>query len=172
MTDPLKERLRAAMREQLLPDLKQRGFAFSPTSKAAFPTRYTRILPNRIDTIEFQWDKYGRPFFIINFRSVESRVDVERATADAKIAWRWNGYFRASASKSGERWFGPRGFWRLASHLVDVGAIVAEARARLGEIDAFMRGGTPSRYLHDTGPGLPADRKGDLLDTPSRTIGK
>lgn len=156
--------------EHVAPELKALGFKPTRRAGTGFPRRYARDVGNRIDLLDFQWDKYRRPYFIINFRSVEDPDDLEKARRDPKHAWAWNGSFRAGPSAWSPRWFGQMGIltsvlrlpWRLETEMTTI-------KRRLREIDAFLKGGRPSRNLGDIGM-RQSDIDRELLLPPTRMI--
>jgi len=57
--------LRDVMKERFYPFAQERGFVRGKASSMFTPFRRTR--GNRLHLFEIQWDKYGKPRFVINF---------------------------------------------------------------------------------------------------------
>ena len=80
------------IKAELLTRVTQRllDLGFSPlgqTRREKLPLRYWRETKGRIDLLEFQWDKYNRPHFVINFRPVEHQADIARFKANPRENW-------------------------------------------------------------------------------------
>jgi hypothetical protein len=58
--------LRRGLRTTFLPHLEARGFTIDMADAPMF-TRWRRPAGDSVQLLELQWDKYGRPRFVINF---------------------------------------------------------------------------------------------------------
>jgi hypothetical protein len=58
--------LRAALRQSLFPVLEHRGFVIDKSGQPLFTT-FRRRVGDDVHVIDLQWDKYGRPNFVLNF---------------------------------------------------------------------------------------------------------
>jgi hypothetical protein len=147
-----KTALQNELRERLLPLITSLGFAIVGRDKPnRFPARYRRDRNDVVDLLEFQWDKYGGPYFIIAFRPMENAKDIGRLAVNSERNWYWNFGFRASARKGREKWFGAGRVRRLIEGRRWICDSVEGASLRVTEIDTFLRGGTSSPYLIESG---------------------
>jgi len=97
MANPLRE----AVKKYFYPFAESKGFARAKSTHPHFTT-FRRIEPDVVHVFDVQWDKYGRPKFVINFgeaRSGASTANVE--TQDCKVLC------RLQPNKTSPRW------WRL-----------------------------------------------------------
>jgi hypothetical protein len=147
-----KAALQIELRETVFPLITSLGFKIVGRDKPnRFPSRYMRNRNGIVDLLEFQWEKYGMPYFIIAFRPMESAKDIARLSENSERNWYWNFGFRASSKKGREDWFGANRIGRMIRKGRWISAAVEGARLRVLEIDSFLRGGEPSPYLLESG---------------------
>jgi hypothetical protein len=144
-----REELAKGVRENLIPTLEQLGFEstrkdISEHSDDPMLGHFFRRTRNGYeDEIWIHWDKYGRPRFILEFKTTqEERMSSGNKKAATKII-----YGRIYPSHGplwrillgGEpSWFGSS---RSTKKTVDV------ARNRVHELDEYLRLGRPMRYI-------------------------
>jgi hypothetical protein len=58
--------LRDAVKERLHPLIEQHGFVRHGKSDALF-TGFRRVRDGKLHVLDVQWDKYHRPYFVVNF---------------------------------------------------------------------------------------------------------
>jgi hypothetical protein len=166
--------LNALIKEELItrvvPQLAELGFKpFGRTNRGKLPFHYWRDLGHRIDMLDFQWDKYNRPSFVINFRPVEDERDIVRLRAEPKKYWDqlYTGYFRAGGDFKG--WFTVEGLGRRFWLERTIQKLVQNVRLRIVDIDRFLNGGPPGQYIRSTGQLLkPEATPDDYFRLPSR----
>jgi hypothetical protein len=64
--------LRRALKSDVFPLLAERGFAIDERNMPGL-VDFRRTRGDRVDFMEFQWEKYGRPRFRLSFGTVSSR---------------------------------------------------------------------------------------------------
>lgn len=69
MVNPLRE----AVKRYFYPYAESRGFERAKSTHPQF-TSFRRVRGQKIDVFDVQWDKYGRPMFVINF----GQADVDK----------------------------------------------------------------------------------------------
>jgi len=97
MANPLRE----AVKKHFYPFAEAKGFARAKSTHPHFTT-FRRIEPDVVHVFDVQWDKYGRPRFVINFGEVGSGASTASVeTQDCKVLC------RLQPDKTSPRW------WRL-----------------------------------------------------------
>ena len=149
----LKAILIAELRAQVSPLLESLGFrVFRPRKDKTkgFPTNYYRVFPGRIDVISFQWRKYGRPAFIIDFNVIDDLSKFTSMAKEGSETWFVAPWYRAKSNRGPfERWFHIGYLPRLFDARGTARREVQSACARIREIDAFAKSGETSAYLRD-----------------------
>ena len=93
--------LREAVKQHFYPFAESKGFDRAKSSHPHFTT-FRRIGPDIVHVFDVQWDKYGRPKFVINFAEAESGPSPDAIeTQDCKVLR------RLQPNKRSPRW------WRL-----------------------------------------------------------
>jgi hypothetical protein len=144
--DAKKKALKAAIKKELRPFMVELGFA--PDKRpheervSAKIGLYVRIRDGHTDELLILWSNYGRPLFMIEFWT--SEVELMQASArrppahplkSGRIYPRRFGRFHLFA---GEPWYGRE---------KTVEATMAVAKARLVELDGFLRTGLLTPHL-------------------------
>jgi hypothetical protein len=138
--------LKAALGLSVKPILRELGFR-PFKSKAAFPERYFRDRDSVLDVVEFQFDKYARPAFRIDFRPIEDAEDLETIAKDAEEMWMWNTGYTASPTRRKYAWFKLTLFERLFAVEKGIDRVCRVTSERVLEIDLFLRGGEPTVHF-------------------------
>ncbi|CAH1653282.1 hypothetical protein CHELA1G11_10614 [Hyphomicrobiales bacterium] len=150
--EELKDVLLEALQNKILPHLGTLGFKPATKPKpGVFPRKYARRSTDRIDLLNFQFDKYGRASFTINFRSLENVSDIAKFRPGWGHALYGNCYFRASDSRFGAKWFslGLLGRSFLRDRILS--NLILRVRDRLDDVSRFLSGGPPSPFLREGG---------------------
>src|SRR5262245_40753037 len=93
--------LREAVKARFYPFAEAKGFVRDKSTHPHFTT-FRRVQSGMVNVFDVQWDKYGRPRFVINFGEVPHEASMDSVeTQDCKIL------LRLQPSKSSPRW------WRL-----------------------------------------------------------
>ena len=143
--------LKAELAARVTKRLLDQGFRpLGQVRGGKLPFRYWREASERVDMLEFQWDKYHRPSFVINFRPVEHQGDIARFKPNPRENWPhlYSAYFRASdGGVFGERWFKIRLFARIFSPKPAITRLAEKVERRVIEIDEFLKGGKRPRSI-------------------------
>jgi hypothetical protein len=144
----LKALLAATVSSDVLPLLFSMGFDVLDTrSKRGFPSRYARQREGNVDVIHFHWMRFGQPAFIIDFDTYDGTdLSDERVRENYLYALRYR-----ARSNTGliERWFHIGFIPRLISASRAAQKEANKAKARVVDIDDFVRGGPMSPFLED-----------------------
>lgn len=144
--------------------------------KAGFPTRYVRRIPDRVDLIEFQWERNGISAFIINFEINFGVFDEATwlKTLSERAPGMWFGAVNGRVSSRTflmERWFHVGYLPRLIAPRLAAEVEVRNALERVREIDRYATTGKSSNYLRSSydGSRLPdrPEMRDGLRDWPS-----
>ncbi len=172
-----KELLKAEMRDVLAPTLQSLGFKFTSNNmRHSFPITWFRDNTHQIDVVQFQWDKYGRPRFVINFRPFESQDDLvicrERPNSINAEEFGFRAYMEDNREP---RWFAPDWLIGMVNPRAEFRRVVRICRDRIREIDGFFKGGAPSSYMRDSATWY--DKRPSVLSTlayhpPHRRVGR
>jgi len=146
----LKSELQAKMKEVLEPRLRFLNF-ISPgkASKDQFPALWLRDRESELDGILFQWDRYGRPSFIINFRSFSHPDDLAKCRASLRRVDPTDFGLRAYMKAAPRGWFKPGLLDRVFRADSGIASVVDTARSRLVELSDFCTGAAPAAFLYD-----------------------
>lgn len=139
------------MRSVLTPQLETMGFRRQRAPKrGGFPTRYYRIEAGVVDSLWFQWDKYGRPAFIINFNIIEHLDTLSTFPKKGSERWFDESRYRAQVNRGFiGRWFKIGLLGRMLCPRAVAKSVIQKASARLNDINAYMLNGVPTAYLTD-----------------------
>jgi hypothetical protein len=142
--------LKDTLGDVVKPVLQGLGFKPYKSGKAKFPVRYYRELPGRIDVIDFQFDAYARPSFLVRFRSIDDPDDLTLIVENPDAMWDWNAYYHLNPSHR------PRGWHRvgLITRWIAPAWGAKRVADRLGSLipamDAFLKGGPPTRHVSES----------------------
>lgn len=132
--------LLAEIKEQFYPFAETRGFVRQKSMNPLFTTFY-RTTGNQIQMFEIQWDKYWKPYFVINFgegSNIEEQINYEgrlqRCRGGSKLCW--FGTRRPWLSKF------VTGKWRYTPEQV-----VTELIAAFDELEAWWAEGTEGPHI-------------------------
>src|SRR5216683_954172 len=101
--------LRRAIKRSFVPLMEGKGFRTDSRDMPHFLAS-RRVTPERIDVCDIQWEKYGRPRFVLNFGScgpqgvISHGKEVEPADITAS-ATPWFGRLKPGPSTSTSSWF-------------------------------------------------------------------
>lgn len=138
------------MSKRLKPALEKLGFkAYGDQHTAGFSEQYWRDLPERIDVVYVQWDKHGRPQFVINFRPIDDPEDLRVCRGNREEMWHWGFGFTAFPTRNTLKWFRIGLLDRIMNVHHAARRVVDLAVARVNEIDRFLKGGPASQYLFE-----------------------
>jgi hypothetical protein len=136
------------LRTRAQPVLRRAGFqVFGREKNEKFSPRYWRRRGGSIDLIEFQWSKYQRPQFIINFNSLPADSKALLNSSDKSKVWAWDSSYRASRAQDREKWFGIGFGSRLLGSRRRYAAEIDATIDRIADIDRFLIEGRKSPYL-------------------------
>lgn len=147
----IKAALVLSMQAHLRTHLLDLGFyPISPRRTRRFNLKWMRDRGTEIDAIEFQWDAYGRPSFIINFRSFNHPDDLATCRSNPKSINAWDFGCRAYMEPSPFGWFRVRFRDRIFGLDRAISKIVRSAIQRLTEASNFLLGHPPTDFLQDS----------------------
>lgn len=138
--------LRQALKSEIFPRLLERGFAIDQRHAPQF-VDFRRSRGDRVDFIEFQWEKYGRPRFKLSFGQVSARGTIASGlhTPAQDVgpgqAPRYVSLCPRGSGSSTRHWFcQDAALWaRLLGRSPRTAAeVVAELAALLPEVDAYF----------------------------------
>ena len=147
--------LRRELKARFLPSLAARGFAIDMRDAPTF-ARCRRGVGDSVEILEVQWDKYGRPRFVINFGTcpVEGiQVGVERfAVESVSVGWlSVSGRLQPRRGSSTSAWFSQEKplLHRLfsSSRLRSPESVVQDLLDLFPEVEAYWAHGTIGRHL-------------------------
>jgi hypothetical protein len=146
------ERLRYRMIAELQPHLQSLGFKFvGKPSKSRFKPLWIRDRGKVLDAIEFQWDKYNDPKFVIVFRSFDDETDLAKCRADPKSIGAWNFGTIVYGKPKSNAWFKPRFILCLLGFSEsEIRNVVLRAKQSVGEVSDFLLGGPASDSMEDS----------------------
>lgn len=134
-----------------IPHLQGLGFSSPRRLREGYSGLWLRDRGEAIDLLDFQWDKYRRPSFGINFRDVAHPDDLRVVRGAPNRASPWDFGLHASMAQGRHRWFGPRLLFRWAPCIDrEVARVGLSIRNRLTEVADFLAGGAASPYLCDS----------------------
>jgi hypothetical protein len=146
------ERLHLCMIAELQPHLQSLGFKFvGKPSRSRFKPLWIRDRGQSLDAIEFQWDKYNDPKFVIFFRSFDDDADLAKCRDDPKLIGAWNfGAIYYGRPKS-NAWFKPKFLLTLLGFSEsEIIRVVSKTKKSIDEISDFLLGGPASDSMEDS----------------------
>jgi hypothetical protein len=142
--------LREAVKRRFYPYAESRGFVRARSSHPHFAD-FRRDRGGKAEVFDVQWDKYGRPAFVVNFGVVE-------AARTGETAPRWKNLYRLVRDAAArDRWFDLRKPWGEALRSLRLryrpDAVVDQLIARFPEAEAWWtRGAVGPHVRHLWGP--------------------
>jgi hypothetical protein len=147
--------LRRELKATFFPLLESKGFAIDTSSAPTF-TRFRRTVSECVHLVEVQWDKYGRPRFVVNFGACPHdgmQIRGEHFPVE-KVFVGWlaeNGRLQPRRGHSSANWFSqePSLLLRLfgLARLRAADAVVSQLMSLFPEVEAYWTMGVVGRHL-------------------------
>jgi hypothetical protein len=138
--------LAAAVREELFPLVTELGFEnirahpeLQENYSRAAAWTFVRIGGDRVNELDFQWDRWGRPWFIINFETRPHPCEFDLIDASSRVYPSMNTLFRMLL-RGEPAWFGE------GRHRLD--GVIADATQGVLDLDVYFRTGKSTRRVH------------------------
>lgn len=147
--------LRRELKRVFLPLLEGKGFTVDTRAAPAF-TAFRRQAVDSVHVVEIQWDKYGRPRFVINFGKcpLEGMQVRGQLFSPDQVYAGWleeSGRLQPRHGHSSTNWFSQEKHW--LRRLLDVGKLrqpdeVVEELLRLfPEVEAYLESGVVGEHI-------------------------
>lgn len=147
--------LRRELKQRFFPQLERMGFSVD-NSSAPNTTRFRRTVGASVQILEVQWEKYGKPRFVINFGTCPAeglRVRGETFPAD-KVMAGWleeSGRLQARRGHSTAKWFSQDvPWWRRLFAFRDLtppARVVDDLLAAFPEVEAYWERGVVGPHV-------------------------
>jgi hypothetical protein len=147
--------LRRVLKQAFVPHVESLGFRVDPADAPTF-LRFRRPAVEAVHLLEMQWDKYGKPRFVINFGSCPAeglRIDGELHAPDKVLV----GWLTVNGRLQPKRGLGSGNWFRQDTHLLRritgspklrTAAEVVEELLRLyPEVEKYWQDGTVGPHL-------------------------
>ncbi|MBB3170216.1 hypothetical protein [Simiduia aestuariiviva] len=129
------------MKRSFYPWVKASGFIKQKSTDSHF-VEFRRETTSGVDVFEVQWDKYWRPYFVVNFGKEEA----------TDTAWRKGGRLQRKRGGSMSNWFGlPKPMlYKLVtlSWSYKPEEVVEELKAAFGELESWWENGEIGKHLY------------------------
>lgn len=151
--------LRAALKHTLFPLLERRGFLIDKSGQPLFTT-FRRRVGDDVHVIDLQWDKYGRPNFVLNFGKAPAQGIVrqgEQVRPEQAEVFDCQPRFRLQRAhgRTVASWYRLRRPWLqqivLWSRDRSPDDVVGEVVAHLHEVEAWYRDGIEGPHVKRMG---------------------
>lgn len=151
--------LRRELKKRFHPLLRERGFTLDAGDGPNFQT-FRSIVDGEVFIVEIQWEKYGRPRFVLNFgRSPASEIVIDGTTVTpgqlSTPLCREHGRLHPGPASTTRGWFCQDRHFLL--RLIGMpprpaAEVVDELLGIFPELDSYWRTGVSTRHLHRYGP--------------------
>jgi hypothetical protein len=148
--------LRRAIKRSFVPLMEGKGFRTDTRDMPHF-LAFRRVTPERVYVCDIQWEKYGRPRFVLNFGGcgpqgvVCDGKEIEPADVTAS-ATPWNGRLWPGPSPATSNWFRQdrsllRRLWK-GSSLRPPDEVIRDLVDLFPEVEDYWENGTVGKHIH------------------------
>ena len=153
--------LRRELKRRFFPQLERMGFTLD-NSSAPNTTRFRRAAGESVQILEVQWEKYGKPRFVVNFGVCPAeglQVRGETFPVDRVMAgWLEEfGRLQPRRGHSTSKWFSQdKPWWRrlfASRQLIPPARVVDDLLALFPEVEAYWADRVVGKHLMMSRPG-------------------
>jgi hypothetical protein len=129
------------------------SLGYKPTKRRhdnIMPPLWFKDVGSRIDVIEFMWETYKRPSFVINFRSYANIDDLESLRKNASKINVNEFYFMAFMTEDTHKSFRIGVFKRFFYVKKGISCVLNSCRLRIIEVYNFFQYGNSSTYFSES----------------------